>query len=456
MLRRTAFAENLNTAPGKSPGNSPGHSSGKSLGKSPGAMGPSLVAFAAMLAVVWGSCLWPREFSATGSLVPQADPQLTQIQNAPLQQALSQLLTQKIPAITTTAPSAKEAAHQANLALQQKQQDTLASLQPALTLAWQQQKNSFAQTQQKIQQIDQQLAQLATQNPQGFTTGDLQPQRDAIKATLAKANHNLKKLKHQQAVWAGSNRTLSGLLARRTLLTRDLSLHLTKLGRSEDHPVVRQTRSQIQKLQVRIDALQNATNLDEHADQKIHALALAITAAKKNITQQQQTLTTLAAIEKSLAQMATLRPERQALMAQLGPQKIQLKHLATALRGQWQVLQIRKATPEQAQLLSPTPPQVALIACFVGLMVWISMTYVCRYFDQTLHNATDVSEQLDLPVLGCITASPKHRWFKPTLKLAMAAVLIVSFGVVHWPQTIKWNPQIHSPQPVQTQQVALD
>ena len=98
------------------------------------------------------------------------------------------------------------------------------------------------------------------------------------------------------------------------------------------------------------------------------------------------------------AERRALGDERDKLLKRQGD----LRSLADATTGNLQLVQ-RAAVPSSP--ISPKPRRDALIGLGLGLVLGIALTLVSEMLDRRLHDPAEVTELLDLPILGAIPRS---------------------------------------------------
>lgn len=362
--------------------------------------------------LLWASLLVPRTFVATGTWSGNSDPLLAQIDHPPLHQLAANLLKQRDandPAITLSplpgqvpglcvtarAASAVMAVDRVDEWLAQRAIQLTGQLQQQLTDLKDQQQTFITEQQSKYNALDEQI-----QAAQALMTVANLPTHEVLAVQLAQAQRKLSDLTAEQAVYLGANRTLKGLQSRKQLLEQDLAMHQQRYGRSDDDPAVLLVKDQLEKLNVRIKVISEASRLDEQADAKLAKVSGEIDATQQDITRLRSLQ--LQRVEQTQAAkvLGDLVPQRQALGNVIDYHQHQLNLINEALTGKVAWGHIQQASPSQTLVIWPTFGHIALLAILGAMLCWGLLQVFFRWADRTLDHGMLLDECLALPVLG--------------------------------------------------------
>lgn len=373
-----------------------------------------LVACSIAAGLLWSTLLFPRTFQAIGIWSGNPDPLLAQIDHPPLHQLAEEILKQHsvaTPSITITpittppgvqvtakAPSAQLAIDRVDEWLAQRAAHLTEQLATQLSLLSQQHESQITAMLSQRNEITSQL-----HAAQSLITDTSLQTHEQLAVQLSDTQQQLEQLTRQQAVYLGANRTLKGLLSRKQLLEQDLAMHQNQYGRGNDDPAVQLVKDQLEKLNVRINVISEASKLDTDADSKLAKVSAEIDVLKQTITllrgKQQQLVEQAQATEL----IAKLSPQSQALERQLGYHRQQLALVDQVLNGHVAWGHIQQATAQQTTVIWPTLPHILLLTLSGALMSWIMMQLVLRLFDRTLDHGMPIAQSLDMPILGFVT-----------------------------------------------------
>ena len=416
--------------------------------------------------LLFASLLAPRTFTASMQWHANSDPLLNQIDHPPLHKLTSQILKQPLTdahanlqfttrlglnpslLITATAPSAKDAVNRIDQWVTQRRATLTTQRQNQLAICKAQHQSIINQDQLKLEKLTRQIE---TAQAQVWPTA--LPTHQVLSQQISDAQKKLEQLTRQQAVYLGAHRTLKELYARRKLLEQDLARHQQLYGSDDKVPAVILVKDQLEKTDLRIKIIAQASKLGDQADAKIASVTRQINQARQTITLSLKQKKQLTQHTGAMTLINQLRPEHQGLSNQLAYHQQQVD-----LIDQAQLRQITRGASKQATLIEtrviwPTLKHVICFALLGGLIAGVIIQLRLRLTDKTLDLSMPIEESLGLPVLGHIALNHRSRaliWLQrltvyPLVSVAVMLILCISLAASYEhlhslnPVTKIWN-----------------
>ncbi len=261
-----------------------------------------------------------------------------------------------------------------------------------------------------------------------------------------------------ESVTTITNPVLNDLMMRHSALSRELEEHLTRWGRTEDHPSVKKTRMLLeetdQKMKVVTREVPGSTSKTPNpqrltAQQEVESVKGKIAGLER---QREELRNEVQLLDVQSRNFFVVRNEYQRIireheenMEQLGFWETNLRH--TTLTLQQEVAQhgmrmsIISRAPDLARPSSPTLVTILGAALVLGVGAGAAMIILTELLDHTFRSVEQAVDDLKLPLLGTVNeiVSPaqavRRRIYAlavlPAVGSLMALVLLVSIYFTH-------------------------